>query len=79
MTPSFTALSYRGFILQLPQHDYEVFTYVAAGVANDDNVATVRGYRTGAALNGTDMLVGTLTFTYVGATNNVALVTLTLP
>ena len=74
-TPSFASLSHRNFTLQLPVHDYEAFTYVAGGAANDDNIATISGKLGGAS--GTS--VGTLTFTYVGATNNVASVTLTLP
>jgi hypothetical protein len=75
-TPNFGQLNSLGSgSVKLPLHDYEVFTYIAAGVANDDQVATVTGYLGGAS----GINIGTLTFTYVGATNNVATVTLTLP
>lgn len=56
-------------------HDYKAFTYVGGGVADDDNVATIVMKRGGAS----GVIVGTLTFTYSGATNNVATVTLTTP
>lgn len=61
--------------LLLPPHDYEAFTYVNAGAANDDNIATIIGYVGGSS----GRAIGTLTFGYVGATNNVASITLTLP
>lgn len=64
-----------GGAVKLPPHDYEAFTYVGSGASNDDSVATIIGYNGGT--NG--KTVGTLTFTYVGSTNNVASVALTLP
>lgn len=73
--PNSNALPSTAGGLRLPPHDYEVFTYVASGVADDDDIATVAGYVGGAS----GRLVGTLTFTYTGATNNVATAALTLP
>lgn len=70
-TPALTAI--RLGDLMLPPHDYKAFTYVGSGTANDDNVATITGYRGGSA--GT--AVGVLTFTYVGVTNNVASIAMT--
>jgi hypothetical protein len=75
-TPSFDSLVHRGYPSpSIPPHDYQAFTYVEAGAADDDDVATITYYRGGSS--GT--LVATLTFTYVGSTNNVATVTLTVP
>lgn len=75
-TPRAEALNFvGGGAVKLPPHDYEVFTYIAAGAADDDDVATIIGKVGGSS--GT--VVGTLTFTYVGSTNNVASVALSLP
>lgn len=49
------------------------FTYVAAGAADDDLVATIVYKDAGGNT------VATLTFAYVGVTNNVASITLSLP
>ncbi len=49
------------------------FTYVAAGAADDDLVATIV-YK-----DADGNTVATLTFAYVGSTNNVASITLSLP
>lgn len=64
-----------GGAVKLPPHDYEAYTYISSGVANDDSVATIIGYSGG--VNGS--AVGTLTFTYWGSTNNIKTVALTLP
>lgn len=56
---------------RIPEFDYQAFTYVAAGAADDDDVATIV-FKSGGAAGTT---VATLTFAYVGATNNVASIT----
>lgn len=56
-------------------HDYRAFTYIAAGAANDDDVSIINYYLGGAS----GKLVATLTLSYVGSTNNVATMTLTVP
>lgn len=43
-----------------------VFTYVSAGAADDDDVATATYY------NAAGTVIGVLTFTYVGVTNNIS-------
>lgn len=75
-TPSPASLLHRqGPSIPVPPHDYEAFTYIAAGVANDDNISTISYYLGGSG----GLLVATLTFTYVGVTNNIATMTLTVP
>jgi hypothetical protein len=59
----------------VPPHDYQAFTYIAAGAADSDDVATIT-YKQGGASGRT---VATMTFTYVGSTNNVPTVTLSVP
>ena len=54
----------------IPTFDSQEFTYVDAGAADDDLVETII-YKNGATT------VGTLTFVYVGATNNIQSITLT--
>jgi len=56
-------------------HDYRAFTYIAAGAADDDDVATIT-YKLGGASGTT---VATLTMTYVGSTNNILTMALTVP
>lgn len=73
-TPNLNAVLRQGALL-LPPHDYEVFGYVNSGAANDDNISTIVALVGG----GSGRTVGTLTFTYVGSTNNVASLALTLP
>lgn len=71
-TPAASQLgNHLGNSFAIPPFDYQVFTYVAAGAANDDSVATIV-YKIGGA---SGRIVGTLTFTYFGSTNNVASVT----
>ena len=61
---------------QFPKpHDYRAFTYIADGVADDDDVATITYKRGGAS--GTT--VATLTIAYVGLTNNITTMALTVP
>lgn len=74
VTPNSNAVVRLRF-LQLPPHDYETYTYAASGAADNDLITTVTGFIGGA--NG--VAVGTLTFAYVGSTNNVDNLTLTLP
>lgn len=75
-TPSLISLlHHNGASFNVPPHDYQAFTYIAAGAADDDDVATITFKRGGSG--GTT--VATLTFTYVGATNNIATATLTIP
>lgn len=50
----------------IPTPKSQTFTYVAAGAANDDFVATIT-YK-----NADGTTLGILTFTYIGATNNVS-------
>lgn len=75
-TPNLNAVlsNYPGGV-KLPPHDYEAFTYVGSGAANDDLISTIIGYTGGSS----GKVVGTLTFAYVGSTNNVLSITLTLP
>lgn len=76
VTPNSNATqSLYGGGVKLPPHDYEALTFIGSGASSDDNVATITGFIGGA--NGVS--VGTLTFTYVGSTNNVATIALTLP
>lgn len=75
-TPSTNSLnSLRGSGFAIPPFDYQAFTYVAAGVADDDDVATIT-YKRGGSTGST---VATLTFTYTGSTNNIATATLSVP
>jgi hypothetical protein len=75
-TPSLQSLQHHnGSSFNVPAHDYQAFTYVASGAADNDDVATISYYRGGAS--GT--LVATLTFTYVGSTNNILTATLSYP
>lgn len=72
-TPTTTQLGNRmGNSFAIPPFDYQAFTYVGSGASDDDDVATITYKRGGAS--GT--VVGTLTFTYVGSTNNLASATL---
>lgn len=75
MIPSVLELLHTGEYSVPKPHDYRAFTYVAAGVADDDDVATIRYFMGGAS----GKLVATLTFSYIGSTNNVAAMALTLP
>lgn len=63
------------FGFPLPPFDHVTTTYVASGAGDDDDVAT-RVFRIGGA-SGT--VVATLTYTYVGSTNNQATAVLTVP
>jgi len=75
-TPStLSLLTQRIGALPVPPHDYQTFTYSAAGVANDD-LLTVITYKRGGA-GGTT--VATVTIAYVGATNNITSMTLAVP
>ncbi len=75
-TPSVASLNNQnGSSFNVPLHDYQAFTYVASGAADNDDVATIT-YKLGGA-NGTT--VATMTFAYVGSTNNVESVTLSVP
>lgn len=73
--PSVDAILHSGEWAVPRPHDHRAFTYVAAGAANDDNIATIV-FRIG-GVDGT--VVATYTLTYVGATNNVATLALTFP
>lgn len=74
-TPTLSSLlHHNGPTFNVPPHDYEAFTYVSSGASNDDLVETVKYYQGGSG--GT--LVATVTFAYVGSTNNVASATLTV-
>lgn len=74
-TPTLLSLlGARGAQFSLPPFDYMSFTYVAAGAADDDDVAT-QVFKQGGASGTT---VATLTYTYVGATNNIASVTMSV-
>lgn len=55
----------------IPTPTSATYTYVASGAADDDDVATIT-YK-----NSAGTTLGVLTFTYVGATNNVATITRT--
>jgi len=57
--------------ISIPMSDYVAYTYVASGAADNDRISTAT-YKTGGS-GGTT--VATLTFTYVGSTNNVASIT----
>lgn len=59
----------------VPSFDYIARTYVASGAADNDDTAT-ETFRIGGA-SGT--VVATLTYTYVGSTNNIATVTMSIP
>ena len=75
-TPSTNFLLQSGIgAFPIPPHDYKAFTYIAAGAADDDDMATIVYKRGGSS--GTT--VATVTLTYVGSTNNVATATLTVP
>ena len=74
-TPNLPSILHgRGPTLPVPPHDYQVFTYVASGAADDDDVATIVFKQGGSS--GTT--VATMTFAYVGSTNNVSSVTLSV-
>ncbi len=60
-------LTSRGISLPIPPHDYEAFTFVAGGAADDDDVATITFYQGGSG----GVAVGKHTYTYVGSTNNI--------
>jgi len=62
-------ISVGGSSFIIPEYDSIEFTYVAAGVADDDLIET-QVFKNGATT------VATLTFAYVGATNNIASITL---
>jgi hypothetical protein len=55
---------------RLPAFDKIEFTYVDAGAADDDRIET-------AVYTQADVVVATLTYAYVGSTNNIASVTQT--
>lgn len=55
----------------IPAPTSVVYTYVAAGAANDDNIATAT-YK-----NASGTTIGVIAFAYVGATNNIASMTRT--
>ena len=75
-TPSTLSLLHQnGAGFNVPPHDYQAFTYIASGAADNDDVETIT-FKLGGS-GGTT--VATLTFTYVGSTNNVATATLTVP
>jgi hypothetical protein len=65
----------RGASFSLPPFDSISYTYVASGAADDDDVAT-QVFKVGGASGTT---VATLTYTYVGSTNNIATAVLTVP
>lgn len=64
-------LSKSGTNFGIGPYDYIALTYVDAGAADDDRIATAV-YKLGGS-GGTT--VATLTYTYVGSTNNVASIT----
>lgn len=75
-TPStLSLLHHNGAGFNLPPHDYVAFTYIASGAADDDDIATMTYKRGGAS--GTT--VATVTMTYVGSTNNIATMTMSVP
>ncbi len=57
--------------MQIPVHDKRAYTFVAAGAADNDKIATITY-----TLNG--RTVGSRAFTYVGSTNNVSTDILTI-
>lgn len=64
----------------IPPHDSREFTYIAAGAADDDDVATIKYYLGGKSTDTpAGILVATLTFTYFTTTNNVKTVQMTVP
>lgn len=62
----------------IPPHDKVAFTYVSAGVADDDKVATIVYSKLGDAEFSNVRTVATVTIAYVAATNNVTTMTLTV-
>ena len=62
-------ISVGGSSFIIPEYDSIEFTYVALGVADDDLIAT-QVFKNGVTT------VATLTFAYVGATNNIESITL---
>lgn len=75
-TPSVASLNNQnGSSFNVPLHDYQAFTYVAAGAADNDDVATIT-YKLGGA---SGITVATVTYTYVGSTNNIATAILSVP
>ena len=75
-TPSVTSILHsRTATFPIPPHDHQAFTFVGDGAADDDNVETISFYQGGAD----GRLVAMLTFSYVGSTNNVATITLSVP
>lgn len=63
-------VSVGGSSFVIPTFDSQTFTYVGGGAADDDLVQTIV-FKNGATT------VGTLTFVYFGATNNIQSITLT--
>ena len=57
---------------RLPPFDKITITYVASGAADDDDIQT-------AVYSFGGVTVATITYTYVGSTNNVSTATLTVP
>lgn len=55
----------------IPTPHAQAFTYVGFGAADDDNVATIT------YTNDIGTILGVLTFTYVGLTNNILTITRT--
>ncbi len=72
-TPSLASLNSNGTTdFRLPPFDKITFTYIASGAADDDDISTAVY-----SLGGTT--VATITYVYVGSTNNVSTATMTIP
>lgn len=65
-------LTVEGSSFVIPKYDAVGFTYVDSGAANDDLISTQLFYKN-------EDLVATLTYSYVGSTNNIYQIILTLP
>lgn len=63
-----------GSSFSIPEYDYIQFTYVGGGASDDDLIASQIFKKGGASGD----IVATLTYAYVGATNNIGSITLTL-
>lgn len=71
--PTLASLNSNGTTdFRLPPFDKITFTYIASGAADDDDISTAT-YSLGGKT------VATITYTYVGSTNNVATATMTVP
>ena len=74
-TPSTASLlTHRIGALPIPPHDYQTFTYAALGAANDDLLTVITYKRGGSA----GVTVATVTIAYVGSTNNITSMTLSV-